>query len=148
MQKKAEVQSKIKDIYHAYKDMDGYQSMKVYLAHRGYHYSSTTIHKYMHTEMRRFSVVHPKKTKYEHYTSKAFSEFCESVNVIQSMRKATYPYDNAAMERYFNTLKDDRRSALSESRGICLCKLQSCTPSQFQWLLHTVRGAEYSVSNL
>ena len=39
------------------------------------------------------------------YTSKAFTEFCESVNVTQSMSKAGYPYDNAPMERYFNTLK-------------------------------------------
>ena len=39
------------------------------------------------------------------YTSKAFIEFCESVHVAQSMSKAGYPYDNAPMERYFNTLK-------------------------------------------
>jgi len=37
------------------------------------------------------------------YTSKAFTEFCESVNVTQSMSKAGCPYDNAPMERYFNT---------------------------------------------
>jgi transposase InsO family protein len=37
------------------------------------------------------------------YTSKAFIEFCESVNITQSMSKAGYPYDNAPMERYFNT---------------------------------------------
>jgi len=41
------------------------------------------------------------------YTSKAFTEFCESVNVTQSMSKAGYPYDNAPMERYFNTLKNE-----------------------------------------
>ena len=41
------------------------------------------------------------------YTSGAFTEFCESVNVIQSMSKAGYPYDNAPMERYFNTLKNE-----------------------------------------
>lgn len=40
------------------------------------------------------------------YTSKAFTEFCESVHVTQSMSKAGYPYDNAPMERYFNTLKN------------------------------------------
>ena len=39
------------------------------------------------------------------YTSKAFTEFCEAVYVTQSMSKAGYPYDNAPMERYFNTLK-------------------------------------------
>ena len=41
------------------------------------------------------------------YTSRVFIEFCESVNVIQSMIKAGYPYDNAPMERYFNTLKNE-----------------------------------------
>ena len=41
------------------------------------------------------------------FTSKAFIEFCESVHVTQSMSKADYPYDNAPMERYFNTLKNE-----------------------------------------
>ena len=41
------------------------------------------------------------------YTAKAFIEFCESVHVTQSMSKAGYPYDNAPMERYFNTLKNE-----------------------------------------
>ena len=34
----------------------------------------------------------------------AFIEFCESVDVTQSMRKAENPYDNAPRERYFNFL--------------------------------------------
>lgn len=29
------------------------------------------------------------------------------MNVTQSMSKAGYPYDNAPMERYFNTLKNE-----------------------------------------
>lgn len=41
------------------------------------------------------------------FTSKAFVEYCESAHVTQSMSKAGYPYDNAPMERYFNTLKND-----------------------------------------
>ncbi|MDE7327046.1 MAG: IS3 family transposase [Lachnospiraceae bacterium] len=41
------------------------------------------------------------------YTSKAFIEYCESAGAIQSMSKAGYPYDNAPMERYFNTLKNE-----------------------------------------
>jgi len=41
------------------------------------------------------------------YTSKAFVEFCETVHITQSMSKAGYPYDNAPMERYFNTLKNE-----------------------------------------
>ena len=39
------------------------------------------------------------------YTSKEFTDFCEELGVEQSMSKAGYPYDNAPMERYFNTLK-------------------------------------------
>ena len=41
------------------------------------------------------------------YTSKALTEYCESVQITQSMSKAGYPYDNAPMERYFNTLKNE-----------------------------------------
>ena len=41
------------------------------------------------------------------YTSKEFTEFCEKLGIEQSMSKAGYPYDNAPMERYFNTLKND-----------------------------------------
>ena len=41
------------------------------------------------------------------YTSKEFIEFCENRGVTQSMSKAGYPYDNAPMERYFNTLKSE-----------------------------------------
>lgn len=39
------------------------------------------------------------------FTSKEFIEFCEANKVIQSMSRAGCPYDNAPMERYFNTLK-------------------------------------------
>jgi transposase InsO family protein len=41
------------------------------------------------------------------FTSKSFTEFCESVHITQSMSKAGYPYDNAPMERYYNTLKNE-----------------------------------------
>lgn len=41
------------------------------------------------------------------YTSKEFVEYCETKAVTQSMSKAGYPYDNAPMERYFNTLKNE-----------------------------------------
>lgn len=41
------------------------------------------------------------------FTSKEFVEFCETVQITQSMSKAGYPYDNAPMERYYNTLKNE-----------------------------------------
>ena len=39
------------------------------------------------------------------FTSKEFVKFCESKKIVQSMSKPGYPYDNAPMERYYNTLK-------------------------------------------
>ncbi len=41
------------------------------------------------------------------YTSKEFTEFCEEIGITQSMSKAGCPYDNAPMERYYNTLKNE-----------------------------------------
>lgn len=41
------------------------------------------------------------------YTSRDFIEFCASSGIRQSMSKAGYPYDNAPMERYYNTLKNE-----------------------------------------
>ncbi len=41
------------------------------------------------------------------FTSKDFIEYCKSVKIKQSMSKAGCPYDNAVMERYFNTLKSE-----------------------------------------
>lgn len=39
------------------------------------------------------------------FTSKEFIEFCKEHHVLQSMSRPGCPYDNAPMERYFNTLK-------------------------------------------
>lgn len=41
------------------------------------------------------------------YTSKEFTDFCTTHNITQSMSRAGCPYDNAPMERYFNTLKSE-----------------------------------------
>ena len=41
------------------------------------------------------------------FTSKYYSEFCKKHGITQSMSKAGYPFDNAPMERYFNTLKTE-----------------------------------------
>ena len=41
------------------------------------------------------------------YTSKIFTEFCSKNSVIQSMSRAGCPYDNAPMERFYNTLKNE-----------------------------------------
>lgn len=39
------------------------------------------------------------------YTTKEFIEYYEANAITQSMGKAGYPYDNAPMKRYLNTLK-------------------------------------------
>ena len=39
------------------------------------------------------------------FASKEFIGFCKGLGIIQSMSKPGCPYDNAPMERYFNTLK-------------------------------------------
>ena len=41
------------------------------------------------------------------FTSKEFVKFCKKHGITQSMSKPGCPYDNAPMERYFNTLKTD-----------------------------------------
>lgn len=39
------------------------------------------------------------------FTSLEFILFCQSLGITQSMSHAGCPYDNAPMERYYNTLK-------------------------------------------
>jgi putative transposase len=41
------------------------------------------------------------------YTSQEFTDFCTLHKIQQSMSKAGCPYDNAPMERYYNTLKNE-----------------------------------------
>ena len=41
------------------------------------------------------------------FTSEAFVRFCEEHYVQQSMSRAGCPYDNAPMERFYNTLKNE-----------------------------------------
>lgn len=41
------------------------------------------------------------------FTAKEFNKFCDKNYVQQSMSKAGCPYDNAVMERFYNTLKHE-----------------------------------------
>ena len=41
------------------------------------------------------------------FTSKDFNQFCETHFIQQSMSRTGCPFDNAPMERYFNTLKNE-----------------------------------------
>ena len=198
---KEKILSEIKKIYHEHEGVDGYRSMRVFLERKSIKISAPTVHKYMNTELKLYSIVRRKKPNYEkgtphkvfenlinqdftaeyinqkwctdftylflangskryncsildlhdrsivasitdkninsdlairtvkkamesqpkisnklilhsdqgsQYTSKAFIEFCESAEITQSMSKAACPYDNAPMERYYNTLKNER----------------------------------------
>ncbi|MEY8392850.1 IS3 family transposase [Lachnospiraceae bacterium 45-W7] len=60
------MREQIKDIYHSHHEVDGYRSMTVYLARRGYRYSSATIHKYMNTEPGLHSITRKKKPDPKH----------------------------------------------------------------------------------
>lgn len=191
---------RIKELYHKSSGRPGYRMMTAMLANEGISLSSTTVHKYMNTELKLKSVTRKKKyihhkgdapfkvfdnilsqdfiatkrnTKWcidftylhlsngtkryncsiidlydrrvvasvngrrintdlakatvdkalqtnndtknlilhsdrgSQFTSKEFVEFCKENSIIQSMSKAGCPYDNAPMERYFNTLKTE-----------------------------------------
>lgn len=41
------------------------------------------------------------------FASHEFADYCKSKNIIQSMSKAGCPYDNAPMERFYNTYKNE-----------------------------------------
>ena len=60
--RKAEVKAEIKEIYHNHQGVCGYRSMRIYLLRKGYAYSAATVHKYMNTEMKLYSIVRPKRT--------------------------------------------------------------------------------------
>ena len=55
----------LRNSHHNYNGVDGYRNMTIYLARRGYAYSSTTIHKYMNMELGLHSIVCPKKPDYQ-----------------------------------------------------------------------------------
>lgn len=41
------------------------------------------------------------------FTSKEFTDFCTAEKIVQSMSKAGCPYDNAPMESFYGTLKNE-----------------------------------------
>ena len=63
---KAEIKSVISNIYHSHKGVDGYRTIHAYLTCKGYRISRLTVHKYMNTELKLYSVVRKRKTAYEY----------------------------------------------------------------------------------
>jgi len=76
------------------------------------------------------------------FTSKAFTQCCESHGVRQSMSRAGCPYDNAPIERYFNTLKSELINLYSFTSGEKLCKAVS--DFAYVWYNH---GRPHSYNN-
>ncbi len=199
--KKKSIYSTIEEIYHENNGVLGYRNMKIFLERKHIYLSCQTVHKYMNTDLKIYSIVRKKKPSYRHgkaykkfpnllnqdfvaakinekwctdftyitlangqkryncsivdlhdrsvvaslngkeitsdlaiktvkkafaaqhitnngnillhsdqgtqFTSKEFVNFCKGNGITQSMSKAGYPYDNAPMERYFNTLKNE-----------------------------------------
>ena len=54
-----------------------------------------------------FIFLHDENSTYDLNFLNAAKAACEKLGIEQRMSKAGYPYDNAPMERYFNTLKND-----------------------------------------
>ena len=61
------------------------------------------------------------------FTSKDFTDFRKTNKVIQSMSKAGCPYDNAPMQRFYNTLKNEyinRKRLISKCPKIKIVQLE------------------------
>lgn len=56
--------TEISHIYHEHDGVDGYRSMRVFLARKNIHLSAPTVHKYMNKELGLYSIVRPKKPGY------------------------------------------------------------------------------------
>lgn len=76
------------------------------------------------------------------YTSKKFTGFCEAHGVKQSMSRAGCPYDNAPMERYFNTLKNELTNLYSYTSEEKLC--EAVSDFAYTWYNH---GRPHSYDN-
>ena len=80
------------------------------------------------------------------YSSWEFVDYCKKRGIRQSMSKAGRPYDNAPMERFYNTFKNELIYPNSFSSAESLDEAVSCsgtmTSADFSWqsLLH---GGEY-----
>ena len=76
------------------------------------------------------------------FTSARFTEYCESHGVKQSMSRAGCPYDNAPMERYINTLKNELTKLYSFTSEEKLC--DAVSDFAYVWYNH---GRPHSYDN-
>lgn len=135
--------------------------MTIYLARRGYHYSQTTIHKYMNTEMKLFSVVRPKKPGYgadkphKVFENKLHQDFTAEKSNQKWCTDFTYLFLKNHEARYNCTILDlyDRsviasitdRNITSELAIRTLKKALESRPSTTAGLmLHSDQGTQYT----
>lgn len=199
VEQKMKICKAISEIYDNHNGLIGYRTMTIFLARRGIHLSTPTVHKYMNKELKLYSAKSYKKTirkkaeptcifrnilkqnfsayaknivwctdfttitlsggsrrfncsvidlydrtvvastnsshmnsdlaittikkaieqekppkglilhsdRGSQFTSSEFINFCKDYGIIQSMSEAGCPYDNAPMERFYNTLKKE-----------------------------------------
>ena len=69
----------------------------------------------------------------QQFASWEFVLFCKEQGITQSMSKAGCPYDNAAMERFFNTFKSLDKTSVSiqssASKGLKYFPFAICNPA-------------------
>lgn len=126
-QYKSEIKNNISETYHSHGGVDGYRTVHAYITRKGYidlydrsvvasitdsnitaDLACRTLQKAIESQpgidLTKLLIHSDQGSK---YTSKEYTEFCENLGIAKSMSKAGYPYNNAPMERYFNTLKTD-----------------------------------------
>ena len=81
-----------------------------------------TLQKALDSQSSREGRLIPHSDQRAQYTFRAFTDFCKSVNAIQSMSKTGYPYDNAPMERYFNEPKNECTNLYKFQTKEALCQ--------------------------
>ena len=63
---KDKIKNFIYDTYHKHNGVDGYRTMHAYLIRSGYKISRLTVHNYMNTEMKLYSITRRKRPNYEY----------------------------------------------------------------------------------
>ena len=114
----------IREIYHAHNGVAGYRTMSVYLARRGCHYSAVTVHKYMNTEMKLYSLVRPKRPGYRRvkphkvFENRLRQDFRANHANQKWCTDLTYGNGNTVLRTYVTTtnlLRQSRQSNTSDT---------------------------------
>lgn len=159
--RKTETLDVISEIYHEHHGIDGYRSMRVYLARKGMFLSSLTVHKYMNTELKLFSIVRKKKPDYA--KGKAHKVFPNLINqdfTASTINEKwctdfTYLFLSDGRKRYNCSIIDlHDRSIIASITGkeitsdLAIRTLQKAIKSQptikNKIILHSDQGSQYT----